>query len=236
MQESIILIKKKARMTGLFYILTAITTMFGLLYVRSELINYRDAMETASKIISNEFLFRLGIGVSILCQVFHLFLAFSLFELFKNVNRFLSNIVLSGKLISLTLAVAGIIGSFATLNLMTKPQYFSGFNQDQINSLSLLFLRLSNEMQGLLEIFWLPTNFCIGLLVIKSRFIPRIFGYLMILGSFGFVINVYLKLLVPDWQLGTVTTITMIFGALGGLPFMFYLLIWGAREEKAPLS
>lgn len=236
MQESINSIKKKARITGFFYLLTAVTTIFGLLYIRDELLNYREATITANNIISNEFLFRFGIGVSILGQVLQLFLAFSLFELFKNVNRYLVNIMLSSKLISLTLAVAGILGSFAALNLLTKPQYFSGFNQEQINGLTLFFLRLSNEMQGLLEIFWLPANFCIGLLVIKSKFIPKIFGYLMILGSFGFVSNVYLKLLVPDWQLGTVTTITMILGALGGLPLMFYLMIIGAREEKTHLT
>lgn len=224
-------LKTKARFTGIFYFLTAATTIFGLLYVRGELINYRDANETGTKILSYEFLFRLGIGVNLFCQVLHLFLAFSLFELFKNVNSFIAKIMLSSKLISLTLAVTGILGSFAALNLLTKSQYFAGFNSEQINSLTLLFLRLTNEMQGLLEVFWLPTNFCIGLLIIKSKFIPKIFGYLMILGSFGFVINVYLKLLAPDWQLGTVTTITMIFGALGGLPFMFYLMIIGAKAK-----
>jgi hypothetical protein len=225
-------LKKTARLAGLFFFLTAITTLFGLLYVRSELINFKDATETANNIMANNFLFRAGIAVNILCQVFHLFLAITLFELFKNVHRTIAQIMFSSKLISLTLAMAGIIGNFAALHLLSKSDYLASFTQEQINGLTMLFLRLTNEMQGLLEIFWMPTNFCIGLLIIKSRFIPKILGYLMILGSFGFAINVFIKLLLPGYQPGLITMLTMILGSLGGLPIMFWLLIFGTKEQK----
>jgi hypothetical protein len=232
MNQSIISIKTKARITGIFFLLTAVTTIFGLLYVRGELILLRDAATTASNITAHESLFRWGIAVNILCQIFQLFLAVALYELFKGVNRTLSLVVLSSKLVSLTLAMAGILGNFAALHLLTKREFFSGFSIEQLNVLMLLFLRLTNEMQGLLEVFWMPTNFCIGLLIIKSKFIPKLFGYLMILGSFGFALNVFIKLLLPEISFPNLTLITMILGSLGGVPIIFWLLIVGARENE----
>lgn len=224
--------KTKARIAGFLFLSTAVMTMFSLLYVRGELISIRDATTTANKILANESLFRLGIAVNLIAQIFQLLLALALYELFRKVNKTLSLLMFASKIVSLTLAVTGILGNFAALHLITNGEFLSGLSLEQSNSLSLLFFRLTNEMQGLLEIFWLPTNFSLGLLIIKSKFIPKIFGYLMILGSFGFAINVIAKLLFPDVNLQILLTTTMILGASGGLPTIFWLLIMGAKEPE----
>lgn len=225
-------IKTKARIAGLFYFLTAITTIFGVLYVTGALIVYRDATVTANNILANESLFRWGIAVNVIGQVLQLCLAIALYKLFKDVSHTLSLAVLASKLVSLTLAVTGQIGAFAALHLLTARELFVGFSVEQLNSLALLALRLTNEMQGLSEVFWWPANLCIGLLIVRSGFIPRLLGYLMIFGSFGFVINVFLKLLVPGFHSGLVTLITIIMGASCGVPIIFWLLIWGIKQPK----
>ena len=68
------------------------------------------------------------------------------------------------------------------------------------------------------------------MLVIESGFIPRVFGYLMMLAGFGYLLNVATVILAPQYH-HQVGQITMILG-LGELPIMFWLLIWGAKWQS----
>lgn len=232
-EESIKSLKKIARIAGILYFLTAITTIFGLLYVRSELIVYGDATATAENITANEFLFRSGIAVNLICQVLQLFLGLALYNLFKGVNKSLALVMLFSKLISLTIAVVGTLGNFAALLLLSKADYLKAFTPEQTNALMMLFLKLTNEALGLLEIFWFPHLFALGLLIIKSKFIPKILGILLIIGGFGFVVNVFIKLLAPDFYPALVTQITMLLGSSGGIPIIFWLLIKGVKSQES---
>ena len=94
----------------------------------------------------------------------------------------------------------------------------------------MIFLRLANSFgQGLLEIFWTPYYLSFGLLIIKSRFLPKIFGILLMIMSVGFAINIFTKFLIPHFYPAIFTQLAMSLGALGGIPTMLWLLIKGAK-------
>lgn len=230
METTAISLKKNAHIAGALYLATAVATIFGVLFVRSELIVFKDAMATANNILAHEFLFRSGIAVNLVCQVIHVFLGLTLYRLFQGVNKSLSIIFLTSKLISATIAVVGTLGSLgALLVLENKANFLGSFQPEQLKALMMLCLKLGNEMQGLLEIFWLPTNFALGLLFLQSRFVPKILGVLLIIASFGFPINVFSHLLLPNMQGGIMFQITVGMGAMGGLPTIFWLLIMGVK-------
>ena len=85
--------------------------------------------------------------------------------------------------------------------------------------------------QGLLEIFWTPYFLSIGLLIIRSRFLPKIFGILLMIMSIGFALNVFTKFLIPQFYPAIFTQLAMSLGALGELPTMLWLLIKGAKVQ-----
>jgi len=98
--------------------------------------------------------------------------------------------------------------------------------------MAMIFVRLSNSFgQGLLEIFWVPYYFSFGLLIIRSRFLPKIFGILLILMSIGFAINILDKFLIPQFYPAMFTRLAMTLGGLGGLPTILWLLIKGAKVQ-----
>lgn len=223
-------LKKTAHIAGALFFATAVATIFGVLFVRSELIVFNDATVTANNILSHEFLFRSGIAVNLVCQVIHVFLGLTLYRLFQGVNKSLSLIFLTSKLISATIAVVSTLGSLGALMMLeNKANFLGAFQPEQLKALMMLCLKLGNEMQGLLEIFWLPTNFALGLLFLQSRFVPKILGILLIIASFGFPINVFSHLLLPNMQGGIMFQITVAMGAIGGLPTIFWLLIMGVK-------
>jgi len=222
-------LKKTAHIAGILFFLTAVTTIFSVLYVRSAMVDFKDAAATAQNILANEFLFRSGIAINLLCQVIHLFLGLMLYRLFAGVDRTLARVMLFSKIISLTIAVVFMMGSVAALLVLSNAEYLRVFTPEQLQALALLFLKVSNEGQGFLEIFWCPTNFALGMLIVKSRYIPRIIGILLMIGSCAFPINVAIHLLLPLYKNPYLFQTTVFMGAVGGLPTIFWLMIKGAK-------
>ncbi len=221
-------LKKTAHIAGVLFFLTALATAFSVLYVRSALVDFNNPAATAHNILSNEFLFRSGIVVNILCQVLHLFLGLMLYRLFAGVDRVWAMALFSSKIISLTIAMVFMIGNLGALVVLSNADYLRVFTQEQLQSLMMLFLKVGNEGQGLLEVFWCPANFALGLLIVKSRYIPRIIGILLMIGSFAFPINVAIHQLFPLYKNPLLFTTTVFMGAIGGIPAMLWLMIRGA--------
>ena len=223
---------KTARLAGLFWLLNVVTTAFSLAYVRPKLIVSGDAAATANNILANESLFRMGILSNLLSQVFLFFFGLTVFRLFREVSRTWGSLFLTSVLITVTLAVANTLNNIAALVVLSKADYLNVFGQEQLNAITMMFLRLNNHGQGLLEILWGPYLFSLGLLIIKSKYIPRILGILLLIGSFGFPINTFTKLLIPQSTPAIIIQLTQFFIALGSIPTIFWLLIKGVKEQQ----
>lgn len=232
MDEKVCSLKTRARIVFLFWALYAAPAIYSLQYVRPKLIIFRDAVATVNNIMTNEFLFRTGIGSHLIAQVFLLFFGMAVYRLFKGVNKTWSNIFWTSILMTVAITVVNMLNYVAPLVLLSNADYLKIFQQEQLHALVMVFLRLSNYGQAFFEIFWGLYLFAFGLLIIKSRYIPEIFGIMMIVGSIGFPINTFTKLLVPEFYPAIFTQITMLFSGLGVVPTLFWLLIMGVREHQ----
>jgi hypothetical protein len=224
--------KKTARLAGLLWFLSTLTGSFGLLYMRSNVIVPGDAAATAGNLMASEFLFRAAIVSSLFSQVFLFFLGLTLFHLFKEADKRLATVLVAAVMISVAIAVVNTLNHFAALLVLSQADYLNVFNLEQLNAMAMIFLRLANSTgQGLLEIFWAPYYFSFGLLIIRSRLLPKILGILLMIMGIGFAINVFEKFLFPQFYPALFTQLAMLGGALGGIPTMLWLLIKGARVQ-----
>jgi hypothetical protein len=229
-EEEMNSLKKTARLAGLLNLLVAATTGFSVVYVRSTLVVAGDAAATANNIMANELLFRMAIVSNLCAQIFLLFFGLTIFRLFKGVNKTLVMVFLTSILMSVAIAVVNALNNIAALVVLSKPDYLKVFGQEQLNGIMMLFLRLTGYGQGLLELFWTLYLFSFGLLIIKSKYMPKILGILLMIGSLGFTINTFTKILIPQFYSTTFTQLAMFGGALGGIPIILWLLIKGAKE------
>jgi hypothetical protein len=223
--------KKTARLAGLLWFLVAVTGGFGLFYVRSNLIVTGDAAATAANIVASESLFRAAIVSILISQIFLFFFGLTLFYLFKEVNKVLATVFLTSVMMTVAIAVVNQLNNFGVLLVLSQADYLKVFSPEQLNAMAMIFLRLANSGQGLLEIFWTLYFFSFGLLIIKSRFLPKILGILLMIMSVGFAINILEKFLIPQFHPVMFTRLAMSLGALGGIPTIFWLLIKGAKVE-----
>ena len=79
--------KQAARKAGFLYLVLAITSAFGMLYVPSKIIVAGDAAATVNNIMNSELLFRFGIMSNLIAQACFVFLVLALYQLLKEVNK-----------------------------------------------------------------------------------------------------------------------------------------------------
>jgi hypothetical protein len=223
-------IKRTARLAGLLWLLAGIPGGFGLFYARSMVVT-GDAAATAANIVASEPLFRAAIVSLLFSQLFMFCFGVTLFQLFREVNRVLATVLFTSLTISLAMAVFNQFNNLGALLMLSQADYLKAFNPEQLNTIAMIFLRMSNYGQGLLEVFWIPYNFAFGLLIIKSKYVPKILGILLIIASVGFGINIFTKILNPQFHPLLFTRLAMSFGALSGIPTILWLLIKGAKVE-----
>jgi hypothetical protein len=218
--------RTKARLAGAFYLLTILTGIFAQGFISARLIVPGDAAATANNILSYGGLFRLGFAVYMIEMVCQIIMTVLIYDLLKPVNRS----------ISLLAAVVGFIGCgiktfsrlfyFAPLLVLGGTHYLSVFSGEQLNAVALLFLRVNDIGAGIALVFFGFYAILRGYLVIKSTFLPRILGWLGVLGGIG-----WLAFLSPPFGERVFSVIAVV-GIIGSLVNIAWLLVVGVNEQR----
>jgi hypothetical protein len=221
--------KKQARVAGVLYLLMALTAPIGLIYVPSTLIVPGDAAATANHVRASEWLLRVGIGSELFHQTVGFFLALTLYRLFKAVDEKYAVTMVALSLVSVPIVFLNVLNEIAALVLVSGADFLSAFAKGQLDALALFFLRMHGQGIIVAGIFWGLWLFPFGILVIRSGFIPRVLGVLLVISGASYLASSSTSLLLPQYA-HVVGHVTMVLGA-GELPMMVWLLIWGARVQ-----
>lgn len=223
--------KKKARIAGLLYLVMAVTGPIGLMYVPSTLIVSGNAAATAGNIVQSEFLFRIGIVSNLTCQISFIFLVLALDRLFKGINEKHAKLMVSLVIASVSVAFLLELTQVAVLVILNGPEYLNVFNSEQLNALVMLFLNIHEQGVTIAGIFWGLWLFPFGYLTLKSGFIPKIFGILLIIGCFAYLTDSISALLISH-RSQLFSWILMLPLGAGEILTILWLLIIGARDIK----
>lgn len=227
--------RRQARVTGFLYLLVVLTAPIGLLYVPGKLIVPGNATATADNIRASEGLLRLGIASELVHQVIFLFVVLALYHLLRAVDETQAKqMVILGALVSVPIVFVNVLNEIAALVLVSGADFLSVFERSQLDALAYLFVRLHGQGITVVSIFWGLWLFPFGALVIRSRFIPRIFGVLLLVAGIANVVSAFATLVSPRYA----SFVTRVAGPLqlAELPIVFWLLIWGARAPEGSQS
>ncbi len=222
-------IKKTARFAGLLYLLASLPAPLGVLYVPSKLIVSGDATATANHLRASEALLRLGIASELFSSVAFIFVALALYWLFKRVNEKQALAMAILILMSVPISLVNVLNDVAALLAVDGANFQRVFNQDQLDALAYLFLRLHLDGFMIAGIFWGLWLFPFGLLVIRSGFIPRFLGVLLFVAGCGYLAGSVSGLIFPAYRHFVHQFADVLMA--GELPIIFWLLIWGAKER-----
>ena len=222
--------QQQARVAGRLYLLLALSAPIGLLYVPGKLIVSGNATATADNIRSSEWLLRIGIASELIHQIIAVFLVLALYRLFKAVNETQAKqMVILGALVSVPIMFVNVLNDLAALTLVSGADFLSVFEKPQLDALAYLFLRLHGQGITVASIFWGLWLFPFGMLVIRSGFIPRVFGVLLLIAGVAYLASSFATLVVPRYA-PLVSQVALPF-EVAELPIIFWLLIWGAKTR-----
>jgi hypothetical protein len=219
--------KNPGRFAGLLYVLASISGVFAMIYVPSKLIVHGNAAATANNISASETLFRLGIAGELVGYAGFIFVALALYDLLKGVNRRHASLMVILIVVSVPIAFLNELNSIAALVLVRGADFLSIFEKPQREALAMLFLNLhfyGLVVAGIFSGLWL---FPLGLLVYRSRLLPRFLGVWLAIGGFAWVILSLTGVLLPQYYDKVFTYSQPAF--FGEVAFMLWLVIKGAR-------
>jgi len=223
-------LSSKARVAGFLYILASAVGVVRLLFIPKWLFVADNVAATANNIATHESLFRLGILAYLVGGVIWLFVPLALYQLLKDVDRTLAILmVILGGLMQAPMYIINTMTDAAAL-MCIKGDFMGTFNEAQRDSLAALFLRMHHHLDvanAILAGVWLIP---FGLLVYKSRFLPRFLGVWLMLACLAWLALCVAGLLYPDYadqvfRSGQVLT-------LGEVVAMLWLLIVGVRPLR----
>jgi hypothetical protein len=234
MEYKVIALKKNARLAGLLYLILVITGVFSIMYVSSQIIVQGDAIATAKNILAKEFLFRTGIVNDLISNTIFVLLALILYRMFKQINENQAKIMVA--LVVVQIPVVFIMGSLNVTSLMIfKDELLQTFEINQRQDLAMLFLKINDYGTLTIEMFWGLWLLPFGLLVYNSRFIPGIFGILLIIAGIAYINSSLTSLLFPSYS-KFVSLPTLILVAMGEISITLWLLIKGVKNNTSRIE
>jgi len=228
--------KRTARLAGLLYLLSSLVGAPALLYVPGRLIVEGDAAATADRLRASGGLLRLGIASELAGFSLFVFVALTLYRLFRPVSERHALAMMVLILISIPITFAGVLPEIAALDLVGASGgagaagYLSALDGHSRDALAYLCLQVHAKGYSVAEVFWGLWLFPFGVCVIRSAFIPRFLGILLMIAAFGYLASAASSLVLPDHAaaLAPVTKLKAL-----ELPIIFWLLLWGARAPRA---
>lgn len=223
---------RAARLAGLLYLPVVIAGPFVLLYVPAKVFGPGDATATVNSILAHESLFRAGIAIGIVSELFFVGAVLALYRLLKDVNQVLAGLMALLILFDVPLAFLSTANQVATLTIARGADFLAVFDKPQRDALAILLLEFDNAGALVSQVLWGLWLLPLGWLVYRSRFLPRFLGLWLILNGLAYVAMSSTGLFFPE-AVKLVRNIAMP-ALFGEMALMMWLLIKGARLPVAP--
>ena len=222
-------IKATAHRAGVLYVLLMIAglvDMFGF----SGFLVPGDPTATAGNITAAELTYRIGIATDFVTLVVFILLVVSLYKLLKGVDEWHATLMVVLVSVGVAIGLANLVNKIAPLLLLSGAGYLSVFSKPQLNALALGFLNLNGDGDTVEAAFWGLWLFPFGVLVIKSGFLPRVLGILLLVAGFGYLTSSVTSIVLPAYS-HAVDRVTMPL-LFGEFPIIFWLVIKGAKVSQ----
>ncbi|MEU5906921.1 DUF4386 domain-containing protein [Micromonospora sp. NPDC047527] len=213
---------RTARVTGLFYLGNVITAVPGLLIVRPQLFAADDPNATLANLVTHESLARAGVALALGMVVTQTLAAAWFYRLFRTVDSFAASGIAAFGLVS------AIVGLVSAAMLATAVEVSVDPVGDAAANVQVLYL-VSDDLWGVGALFfglWLiPMGWC----VLRSGWMPRVLGWILVGGGVAYVLSAFIRYLAPDAQV--VAEALTYPASVGELWMVGYLLVRGVRRQ-----
>lgn len=222
-------LKRDARRAGVIYLVMSILGAPTLIYL-PRLIVSGDAAATARNVLSNEPTYRLLLGGALAGWALYMVLGRALYDLFASVDESQAALLRIFVVASAIVGVIDVALLAAPLVILKSTALSAVFARPQVEALALTLFGIRSVELHANEAFWGFWLIPFGILVLKSRYIPRTIGVLLLIASIGYIIMSFAYIAFPS----LLEAASKIGGVLiqGELTVILWLVIMGAKDPR----
>jgi hypothetical protein len=221
--------KATAHQAGVVYFLFMIVAIIGEFFSPTFVVS-GDAAATVRNITAAGLAYRLDILTGFVTLLLFIFLVERLYKLFRDVDRGQALLMVLLVTVGVSIALANMLSKFAPLVLLNGGDFLSAFTKPQLEALVLGSLEFNSQGTIVTMAFWGLWLFPFGILVINSRFFPRVLGILLLVAGLAYIIGTFTSLVLPDHEHAVGRILMPLY--FGEVPIIFWLLIKGARAPQ----
>ena len=215
----------KARTAGAFWLLTIVAGIVSMI-VFTRIVVPGNATTTVANIRANESLFALGTAADLLGVLSYIVVTVFIYELLKPVQPSISRLAAFFSVVGCSIGGLGCVLQLAPTTILAGTKYLVVFAGPQIEALVFLFVRLRAQVNNVALVFFGLHCLLIGCLILRSRFLPRIVGILMVIAGLG-----WLTFLWPPLS-SALFPYNMAPGIIGEATLTLWLLVMGVNVER----
>ena len=222
--------KKTYRLTGFLYLLIIICAGFSQGYIRGSIVVPEDAVATASNILQNKALFRLGLSLDLVAFIIDAIVSVLLYQMFKPFGKTLAMVSAALRLIAHpAIGSLNLLNHYLAYHILGDAEFLTVFDEAQRQSFSLLFMDAHRSGYLIAGGFFGLHCLLLGVSIYKSNTIPHLFGGLLIGSGIGYLVETFGNFSLPGYEEYT-ALIVGVAAAIGELSFTFYSLIKGKKQ------
>ena len=220
---------RTARVAGFWYLLLAVSGVFGFLVLHSQIYVTSDSERTLTNLVGQEALSRTRLVLELLIVLSQALAAVWFYRLFKSIREWEAWAV---GVWGMANAVAILISALSMAVALDLAHSSVATHSDKILLIELLgrVIRHAWGVGGLFFGLWLIP---MGHMVVTSRAMPAWLGRILILGGVGYVLKTFLQYAGFGYALMDSLTLP---ATVGEFWMIGYLLIFGIRETNTSMD
>jgi hypothetical protein len=220
--------KRLARIAGVLYLLVGIFGGFAQGFVYPKIYVAGDAATTATNLVANSGLVRMGVVADFFDNVIWVFLALILYRLLKRVNTSAARAMVVLVAIGASITMLNAVFEFEALRVATGTVNLAGFGAAGSNALVLLLADAQHYGLLIASIFFGLWLVPLGYLAYKSGWFPKALGIVLVVGGACYLVDMLAAFLLPDIGKAIHGYVNIV-SAIAEVSMVVYLLVIGVK-------
>ncbi len=228
--ESALMARSDVRLIGLLYLMVIVCAGFSQGYVRANLVAPGDALTTATNILSNLDLFRLGLAADLIAFILDAVISVMFYQMLKPFGKTVAMISSALRLLAHpAIAAVNLLNHYMAYHVLSGADFLTAFDPAQLESLSLMFMDAHRYGYLIAGGLFGVHCFFLGLLLIRSKMVPSFFGFMMMVAAAGYLMETFGDFLFPGNEVWLAWVVGLS-AALGEVELALYMLIKGTTQ------
>lgn len=221
-------LQRYARAAGVAMLLSLVFGFLGEMYFPDKIIVAGNAAATAANITGHPTLFRLTFASYLVEGICDVALCVFFYILLKPVDRNLALLSAFFGIVSMVTFAIAQSSFFAASLVLRETGGMAAFTVEQRQALALLCTRIAALIALLFLCMYGIASMLRGYLIMRSQYLPRVLGALLMIGGAGFFLRSATYLVAPSYS----SPLLLIPMALAGIPMMIWLLVRGVDAHR----